>query len=125
LPAREGNFADPSRPHRMTGASNRSSGSTRQGTLAVAYDDIGQVTTLVVQRDGPCLPSGCSCWSRYAYEWDEVGNLTRARRWDLTTTERTTFGTQASIQGDMLADIAHPSRQPEVEMRYQYDGGQS
>jgi RHS repeat-associated protein len=117
-------FGDATKPHRLTAASNRATGSTRQGQLAVAYDDIGQVTAMVVQRDGTCLPTGATCWSRYAYEWDEVGNLTRARRWDLTTTERTAFGTQASIQGDMLADTAHPSRNPEVEMRYQYDGGQ-
>jgi RHS repeat-associated protein len=117
-------FGDATKPHRMTGASNRATGSTRQGQLAVAYDDIGQVTAMVVQRDGTCLPTGASCWSRYAYEWDEVGNLTRAQRWDLTTSERTSFGTQTSIQGDMLADTAHPSRNPEVEMKYQYDGGQ-
>jgi RHS repeat-associated protein len=114
-------FGDATKPHRMTAASNRATGSTRQGQLAVGYDDIGQVTAMVVQRDGTCLPTGASCWSRYAYEWDEVGNLTRARRWNLTTAERTTFGTPASVTG---TTITHPTRNPEAEMRYQYDGGQ-
>ena len=50
-----------------------------------------------------------------------MGNLVRARRWDLTTTEKTTFGTPASVNG---ATINHPTRNPEVEMRYKYDGGQ-
>jgi len=50
-----------------------------------------------------------------------VGNLVRARRWDLTTTEKTTFGTPASVNG---TTITHPTRNPEVEMRYKYDGGQ-
>jgi RHS repeat-associated protein len=114
-------FANAAKPHRMTGASNRSSSSTRQGELAVAYDDAGQVTAMVVQRDGPCVPSGSACWARYAYEWDEVGNLVRARRWDLSASERSSFGTPASVNG---TTINHPLRDPEVEMRYQYDGGQ-
>ncbi|MGC4070653.1 MAG: toxin TcdB middle/N-terminal domain-containing protein [Polyangiaceae bacterium] len=110
-------FADNTRPHRLSGASNRSTDSVRRGELAVAHDDVGQVTAMIVQRDGSCLPSGASCWTRFAYEWDEVGNLTRARRWDLSPSERPSFGTAASV------DDGHPTRTPEVEMRYHYDGG--
>src|SRR6185369_8627539 len=33
--------------------------------------------------DAPCLPSGASCWHKYAYDWDEVGRLVDARRWDV------------------------------------------
>ncbi|MGE5787120.1 MAG: hypothetical protein ACM3ZE_21180 [Myxococcales bacterium] len=111
-------YADASRPHRLTGASNRSTGSTRAGEVAVAYDDVGQATAMVLQRDGTCLRTGASCWARFAYDWDEVGNLVRARRWDLAAgTERTTYGTAASV------NATHPTRAPDAEMNYQYDGG--
>jgi hypothetical protein len=113
-------FSDSARPHRLTSASNRSTGSTRAGELAVAYDDVGQVTAMVLQREGTCLRTGASCWARFAYDWDEVGNITRARRWDLATgTERTTYATASSVNG------AHPTRAPDAEMKYQYDGGSS
>jgi YD repeat-containing protein len=59
-------FGDSARPHRLTSASNRSTGSTRAGELAVAYDDVGQVTAMVLQRDGTCLRTGASCWARFA-----------------------------------------------------------
>src|SRR5512133_3937605 len=73
---------------------------------------------MVLQRDGTCLRSGASCWARFGYEWDEVGNLVRARRWDLAAgTERTTYATASSVNG------AHPTRAPDAEMKYQYDGG--
>ncbi len=111
-------FGDAARPHRLTSSSNRTTTSTRKGELAVAYDNVGQVTAMVVQRDGTCLPSGSSCWTRFAYEWGETGNLTRARRWDLAAgTERTTFGTASSVND------AHPTRAPEFDITYQYDGG--
>ncbi|HMA97768.1 MAG TPA: toxin TcdB middle/N-terminal domain-containing protein [Polyangiaceae bacterium] len=111
-------YADASRPHRLTSASNRATGSSRAGELAVAYDDVGQVTAMVLQREGTCLPSGTSCWARFAYEWDEVGNLVRARRWDLAAgSERTTYGSPSSV------NAAHPTRTPDAEMNYQYDGG--
>jgi RHS repeat-associated protein len=111
-------FGTSGKPHRLTASSNRSTGATRQGELAVAYDDVGQVTAMIIQRNGTCLPSGANCWTRFAYEWDEVGNLTRARRWDLTAgTERTSYGSASSVGG------AHPTRAPDAEMKYQYDGG--
>ncbi len=111
-------FGDAARPHRLTSSSNRTTTSTRKGELAVAYDNVGQVTAMVVQRDGTCLPSGSSCWTRFAYEWGETGNLTRARRWDLAAgTERTTYGTASSVNG------THPTRAPEFDIAYQYDGG--
>jgi RHS repeat-associated protein len=107
------NYGQATAPHRLTAASNRSTGSARTGEAAVAYDDAGQVTGMIVQRDGACLPNGASCWQRFAYEWDEIGNLQRARRWDLTSAERTPNGTLAS---------ALPSRTPDAELKYSYAG---
>ena len=86
---------DGSHPNRLTSADNRDTGSPRAGALSVSYDDAGQVTGMVVERDGTCLPAGASCWQRYAYEWDEVGNLSRARRWDLGSGERTSYDPRA------------------------------
>jgi RHS repeat-associated protein len=39
-----------------------------------------------MHRDGPCLPQSpahAKCGQRFVYDWDEVGRLARARRWDL------------------------------------------
>ncbi len=35
---------------------------------------------VTVSRGGDCL--GGTCSQHYVYEWDEVGRLSRARRWD-------------------------------------------
>jgi RHS repeat-associated protein len=104
-------------PHRLVSASNRptSGSSLRQGELTTRYDASGNLIDLVVQRNGPCLPAGASCWQRLAYDWDEVGQLIRARRWDLAETspdERTAFG---------RADTLRPSRRPNVDLRYGYN----
>ncbi|MBX3212311.1 MAG: hypothetical protein KF850_09785 [Labilithrix sp.] len=56
----------------------------RGGDLSAAYDDAGNLVSLALRRSGPCLPTGAVCSQRFAYEWDEVGLLARARRWDLS-----------------------------------------
>lgn len=74
-------------PYQLRSASNRSSSPSsplREGNLEASYDAAGNLAGLVVRRDGPCLPSGASCSQRFAYEWDEVGRLVSARRWDGT-----------------------------------------
>lgn len=101
-------------PNRLVSASNRSTAasSTRKGDLSLASDASGNFTDLIVRRDGPCLPTGASCWQRYKYDWNEVGELVRARRWDLTTAERSANGTTTS---------ALPARAPDADLRYTYD----
>ncbi len=81
----------------------------RAGSLTTKFDDAGYLTSLAVQRSGPCLPTGAKCHQRFVYEWDEVGRLSRARRWDLTS---------AGVASDPV-----PSGTPAAELRYQYDGG--
>jgi RHS repeat-associated protein len=48
------------------------------------YDDAGNLIALSVTRVGPCLPAtlGTSCSQRFTYDWDEVGRLVHARRFD-------------------------------------------
>ncbi|MBN2193486.1 MAG: hypothetical protein JW751_11785, partial [Polyangiaceae bacterium] len=101
-------------PHQLRTASNRSTGSTRQGDLATRYDAAGNLTDLVIKRDGPCLPSTASCWPRFRYEWDELGRLSRARRWDLTGAERTNNATPTS---------SLPARTANVDLRHRYTAG--
>ncbi|MDD9938050.1 MAG: RHS repeat-associated core domain-containing protein, partial [Myxococcales bacterium] len=106
-------------PHRLQSATNRATGSASQGDLDIAYDAAGNLTDLIVRRDGTCLPVGASCYQRFHYEWDEVGQLSRARRWDLSISpdERTPHGTAVS---DPL-----PVRGPDAELLYHYDAGGS
>ena len=86
----------------------QSTGGARDGSLSAAYDDAGQLTSLAVQRSGPCLPASAVCSQRFAYEWDEVGHLARARRWDLPSPGAAT---------DPL-----PGGTPDAELRYTYAG---
>jgi RHS repeat-associated protein len=64
----------------------------RQGELGTVYDAAGNLVQLDVDRHGDVV--GGAHWppsvhgqerlvQRYAYEWDEVGRLVRARRWDM------------------------------------------
>lgn len=76
------------------------------GDLTAAYDDAGNLLSLALRRNGPCLPTGAICSHRFSYEWDEVGLLARARRWDVSTPGTAT---------DPL-----PTGAPVVELRYAY-----
>src|SRR5262249_10172962 len=81
---------------------------SRKGELTAAYDPAGNLTSLLVRRgtgpsDAPCLPAGASCWHRFAYDWDEVGRLIDARRWD-----QTRLGEEAGPDAD-------------VHLKYSYD----
>jgi RHS repeat-associated protein len=68
-------------PYRLLAAQGVA-GSPQGGGLTATYDAAGNLTSLAVVRRGTCLPSGASCSQRFAYEWDEVGRLVDARRWD-------------------------------------------
>ncbi len=107
-------------PHRLLTASNRSTApsSTRKGDLDVEYDDGGNVTDIIIRRDGACLPTGASCWQRFHYEWDELGQISRARRWDLSST-----GSPSERDDHGEIEDALPSRTPDAELRYTYGTG--
>jgi RHS repeat-associated protein len=80
---------------------------TLGGNLTTVYDAAGELTSLAVNRSGPCLPSSAHCAQRFVYDWDEVGRLARARRWDLAS---------AGLATDLV-----PGGAANVDLGYLYD----
>ncbi len=62
---------------------------------------------MALVRNGGCVPTGATCSQRFVYDWDEVGRLARARRWDL------------ALPG--AASDPVPATTPDAELRYAYD----
>jgi RHS repeat-associated protein len=98
-------------PYQLQSASNKSGpASTRNGSFSAIYDAAGNLSRANLERNGPCLPAGAPCSSRFQYYWDEVGRLTRAFRVDaafstlpaLTTDASTLAGTKTNL--DYLYD---------------------
>lgn len=76
--------------------------------MEVEYDPAGNVTALRISRAGTCSASGGSaCAQWFAYDWDETGQLARARRWDLP--------------GGLPAQ--EPQATPDRDMEYAYSQG--
>ena len=78
-------------------------------SLTATHDDAGNLSDLVVQRPGPCTDAA-GCVQRFRYDWDEVGQLARARRWDY-----------ASID-DMPAYPGVLATPAVADLSYLYDG---
>jgi RHS repeat-associated protein len=93
-------------PYRLTGA-NGGTG-TRGGTLSAVYDAAGNLSSMPVNRSGPCSPLAQSCNQRFAYDWDEVGRLVQARRWD-------------QLLGAGTASSPLPTTTANVRLQYTYD----
>lgn len=104
------------KPYQLHSADNRALAGVgaRGGDLAADYDAAGNLLSLIVRRDGPCLPSGASCTMRFSYAWDERGSLVHARRWDLSGTELT--------DSDEVTEPS-PARAADAELRYTYGPG--
>ena len=78
--------------------------------LTATHDAAGNVVDLVVQRPGPCTDAA-GCVQRFHYDWDEVGQLARARRWDFASFD------------DVPAYPALPAVDAATDLRYLYDEG--
>ncbi|WP_394831366.1 hypothetical protein LVJ94_33135 [Pendulispora rubella] len=63
-------------PNRLTGATVG---------VEVKYDDAGNVIEMLVPRTGECTTFDEKCSHHFIFNWDEVGQLVRARRWDYKT----------------------------------------
>jgi RHS repeat-associated protein len=96
-------------PYQLLAASNRGATGGANGDLVAGYDAAGNLSGLIVQRDGACLPGKASCSQQYAYSWDEVGRLASATRWDLLVS------VAPSLDGPL------PSFPPAAQLVYTYD----
>ncbi|WP_442499339.1 toxin TcdB middle/N-terminal domain-containing protein [Methylobacter sp. sgz302048] len=88
-------------PDRLVTAAN--------GDVAAEYDAAGNLVSLTVKRSACSAPSGV-CSHRLIYDWDESGQLARARRWDFST-----------IDANVPAYPAVPASAPAADLRYRYD----
>jgi RHS repeat-associated protein len=72
------------RPYQLKSASNGAGPvTTRSGSTDVLYDAMGNISRINLKRNGPCLPAGSPCSSRWDLQYDEVGRLGRIYRADL------------------------------------------
>jgi RHS repeat-associated protein len=96
---------DPARPNQLVSASG----------VTAAYDETGNLGELRVSRAAGSCPTGSSsfCGQQYRYDWDEVGQLQRARRWDYTR----------SVPAGNPAYPGVPTAQPIVDVTFSYSGG--
>jgi RHS repeat-associated protein len=82
--------------------------------LKILYDEAGNLTELKINRPGDC-PTGsdnqCAQW--FAYDWDEVGQLARARRWDFNK----------SVLPCKVPSNKLPSDKPNWDLTYAYSLG--
>ena len=81
--------------------------------LTATHDDAGNLVDVVLQRPGTCTDAG-GCVQRFHYDWDEVGQLSRARRWDYTTID--------DVPALPTIPLAPPAT---TDLRYVYDEGGS
>ena len=81
--------------------------------MRARYDSAGNLLELKIERAGTCATgaSGSKCAQWFTYDWDEVGQLVRARRWDFTS------------ELPVLAEGEVPEGDPEWDLRYAYSGG--
>ncbi|GMV20002.1 MAG: hypothetical protein AMXMBFR56_82260 [Polyangiaceae bacterium] len=100
---------DAAKPYQLKSADNTALGGARTGKLETQYDAAGNLARLQVKRNGACLPAGSACSQVFGYEWDEVGRLARAKRWDVTTLPA-------------LTDPP-PAGTPDADLAFGYDAG--
>ncbi|MBI3202989.1 MAG: hypothetical protein HYZ29_15730, partial [Myxococcales bacterium] len=99
------------KPNQLASASNKAGTSSHKGELSAKYDVAGHLTRLAVERAGPCLPSALGCSQIFEYQWDEVGRLAEAVRWDLPQ------GTTPPAEGVPTNAV------PGARLRHAYDAG--
>lgn len=94
------------RPNQMTAATG----------MTVAHDASGNMVDLRVARaTGTCSMGTLSrCAQQYRYDFDEIGQLARARRWDYSRT----------IPAGNAAWPSLPAGAPTMDLKYAYSAGQ-
>lgn len=81
--------------------------------VTARYDEAGNLVELKVERPGTCVTATSSmCHQWYHYDWDEVGQLARARRWD--------YATELPV---LQAGEDYPADTPAWDLQYAYSLG--
>ena len=91
-------------PYQLKSANNKSGpATTRNGQVDVAYDAMGNISRINLERNGPCLPAGSPCSSRWDLQYDEVGRLSRIFRADMPTASLPPIGSDggAMVRRDL------------------------
>ncbi len=68
-------------PNQLTSAAQPTGAAHPPNNLSASYDAGGNLVQLSVNRTGTCS-SSAGCNQLLRYDWDEVGHLAHARRWD-------------------------------------------
>jgi RHS repeat-associated protein len=79
------------------------------GRITAVHDEIGNLVDLTVVR-ATCLDAAGLCTHRYVYDWDEVGELVRGRRWDYQ-----------QIPAGEPSFPASPASKAIADLRFRYD----
>jgi RHS repeat-associated protein len=96
-------------PDQLASAAVTFSHTGNTGSLSATYDPSGNLVQLAVERDGTCTGSaGCS--QLFRYDWDELGQLAHARRYDLDAT-----GPASYVYPNL------PTTPPNANVVYTYD----
>jgi RHS repeat-associated protein len=72
-----------------------------------SYDAAGNLVNLVLRRQGTCEGPTNDCSQRFDYDWDEVGQLARARRWDYSAIPSNEPLYPAAPSAPMAFDISY------------------
>ncbi len=118
-------------PNQLASASLGNSTTGNTGSLSATYDQAGNMAQLAVTRNGPCT-SSTGCNQLYQYNWDEVGRLARARRFDFVTPESCALqcriingikvcSTVCTSQPFIFPNVQ--SLTPNADVSYAYDAG--
>ena len=83
--------------------------SAGSGRIAAHHDEAGNLVDLILERQ-ECVQTGGLCTHRFVYDWDEVGQLERARRWDYK-----------QLLGSEPVFPAIPSSTTAADIRFRYD----
>ena len=99
----------------VTGSTITNRVTSASGGVTTDYDAAGNLVRLAVVRDplDKLCASSLGCNQLFDYEWDEVGRLSRARRWDFEGGETcVSCGKLPGCTGSICTPKALPSRYP-------------
>ncbi len=108
-------------PNQLMQAQNTSA--STGGNASLVYDGAGNVVQEVVVRAATCSTADCS--QLFRYDWDELGQLSRARRFDFAywpagSTAHAAPPAAVNNPGQYVYP-ALPSSLPSVDVTYSYD----